>query len=400
MSYDYILVRYGEIALKGRNRAFFEERLAQNIRNTLCNFANIRVRRTYGRIYIELNNHPYELITEKLENVFGVISFSPVKRVEPVLEEIKREALTQVKSKGDQDLSFKVVCKRADKNFPLTSPDLTQILGAHLLANTNNLRVDLHEPELTVYVEVRVEGAFIYSDIIRGIGGMPGGSSGKAVALLSGGIDSPVACWLAMRRGVELEGLHFHSYPVTSLESIQKVVDLAKELAKFSGSFRLHLVPFLDLQTEIRRFVPESYNITIMRRIFMRLAETIANREKAYAVVTGESLGQVASQTLPSLHTISAVTKLPILRPLITMDKQEIITIARSINTYEIAIRPYEDCCTIFVPRKPATKPMIHLAERYERYMAMEDLIEDAITDTIVLDITTESEIDLLALLK
>lgn len=400
MSYDYILVRYGEIALKGRNRAFFEERLAQNIRNTLCSFANIRVRRTYGRIYIELNNHPYELITEKLENVFGVISFSPVKRVEPVLEEIKREALTQVKAKGDQDLSFKVVCKRADKNFPLTSPDLTQILGAHLLANTNNLRVDLHEPELTVYVEVRVEGAFIYSDIIRGIGGMPGGSSGKAVALLSGGIDSPVACWLAMRRGVELEGLHFHSYPVTSLESIQKVVDLAKELAKFSGSFRLHLVPFLDLQTEIRRFVPESYNITIMRRIFMRLAETIANREKAYAVVTGESLGQVASQTLPSLHTISAVTKLPILRPLITMDKQEIITIARSINTYEIAIRPYEDCCTIFVPRKPATKPMIHLAERYERYMAMEDLIEDAITVTIVLDITTESEIDLLALLK
>ncbi len=400
MNYDYILVRYGEIALKGKNRAFFEERLAQNIRDALRGYANVKVRRTFGRIYIDLDDTPYELITEKLKNVFGVVSFSPVKRVEPVLEEINREALAQVKAKGEQDLSFKVVCKRADKSFPITSPDLNQILGAHLLTNTSNLRVDLHEPDLTVYVEVRQEGVFIYSEMIRGIGGMPGGSSGKAVALLSGGIDSPVACWLAMRRGVELEGLHLHSYPVTSLESLQKVVDLAKELAKFSGSFRLHLVPFLELQTEIRRFVPESYNITIMRRIFLRLGEKIVNQEKAYALVTGDSLGQVASQTLHSLHTINAVTNLPILRPLITMDKQEIITLARTINTYEIAIRPYADCCTIFIPRKPATKPLIHLAERYERYMAIEDLVDDAISGTIVLDITAESEIDLESIFK
>jgi thiamine biosynthesis protein ThiI len=400
MSYDYILVRYGEIALKGKNRTFFEERLAQNIRNVYRGYTNIKVRRTFGRIYIELNDYPYEQITEKLMSVFGIVSFSPVRGVEPVLEEIKNESLTQVRAKGKQDLTFKVVCKRADKNFPITSPDLTQILGAHLLINTNNLKVDLHNPELTIYVEVRAEGVFIYSEIIKGIGGMPAGASGKAVALLSGGIDSPVACWLAMRRGVELEGLHFHSYPVTSLESIQKVVDLAKELAKFTGSFRLHLIPFLELQTEIRRFVPESYNITIMRRIFMRLAETIANRQRAYAVVTGESLGQVASQTLYSMNTINAVTNLPILRPLIAMDKQEIIAIAREINTYEIAIRPFEDCCTIFMPRNPATKPTIHLAERYERFMAMNELIEDTVANTKILDITPESEFDLASLVK
>ncbi len=400
MSYDLILVRYGEIALKGKNRAFFEERLAQNIRNVLKDYANIKVRRTFGRIYIELNDFPYELITKKLENVFGIVSFSPVKRVEPILEDIKHEVLAQAKAEGEQNLSFKIEPKRADKNFSITSPDLAQILGAYLLTNRSNLQVDLHNPQLKIYVEVRTEGAFIYSKIIKGIGGLPGGSSGKAVALLSGGIDSPVACWLTMRRGVELEGLHFHSYPVTSLESIEKVVDIAKELAKYTGSFRLHLIPFLELQSEIRHFVPESYNITIMRRIFMRLAEKIAKRKKAYAVVTGESLGQVASQTLYSLHTINDVTKLPILRPLIAMDKQQIIATARLINTYEIAIRPYEDCCTIFIPRNPATKPVIHLAERYERYMAIEDLIEDAITNTIVLEVTAESEIDLVALLQ
>ncbi len=400
MNYDRILIRYGEIALKGKNRSSFEERLAQNIRAVLKNSGDIKVMRTFGRIYVELNGSPAEPIIEKLKRVFGIISFSPVIRTELDLEEIKNTALALAREKGEEQMSFKVVCKRAYKAFPISSPDLTQLLGGHILKNTNNLIVDVHNPELTIHVEVRQEGAFIFSDIIRGTGGLPAGVSGKALALLSGGIDSPVACWLAARRGLQLEGLHIHSYPVTSLESIEKVIDIAKELAHYTGSFRLQLLPFLDFQTEIRRFVPEQYNITIMRRMFLRLATEIANQEKAYALVTGESLGQVASQTLHSMHTINAVTELPIIRPLITMDKLEIIDLAKKINTYEIAIRPFEDCCTVFVPRNPATKPTIHAAEKYERYLAIDDLITEALARRQIIDITADSEIDLNSLFK
>lgn len=400
MIYDRILIRYGEIALKGKNRSAFEERLAQNIRAVLKGSGEVKVKRTFGRIYVELNGEPAEPVIEKLGRVFGIISFSPVIRAELSLEEIKETALALTKQKGESNMRFKVVCKRAYKGFPTSSPELTQILGAYLLTNTDNLAVDVHNPELTIYVEIREEGVFIFSDIIRGIGGLPAGVSGKALSLLSGGIDSPVAAWLALRRGLQLEGLHIHSYPVTSLESIQKVVDIAKELARYTGSFRLQLLPFLSLQTEIRRFVPEQYNITIMRRMFMRLAAKIANDEKAYAVVTGESMGQVASQTLYSMHTINAVTELPIIRPLITMDKLEIIDVAKKIGTYEIAIRPYEDCCTIFVPRNPATKPTVHMAEKYERYMAIDDLITESISERIILDITPDSKIDLACLFK
>lgn len=400
MIYDYILVRHGEIALKGKNRSGFEERLAQNIRDVLKEFNGIKVNKTYGRIYVQLNGVESTPICDSLKNVFGVFSFSPVKRTELDLEKIKDVSLDLFTKIEPIPKSFKIVTKRAFKNFPLKSPEITNIIGRHILLNTKDILVDVHNPEATLYVEIREEGVYLYSEVIKGIGGMPGESSGNAMVLLSGGIDSPVATWLAMKRGLLMEGIHFHTYPITSEESIQKVIDLAKIIANYSGSFKVHFVPFLDIQSEIRKFAPESHNITIMRRMFLKIAEELAKKRNALALVTGESLGQVASQTLHSMHTINKVTNMPIIRPLITTDKLDIINLARDIGTYETSIRPYEDCCTIFVPKNPATKPSLEICEKAERYMPIEDLIDNALEKSKLITITSSSEIKAIELLK
>ncbi len=400
MIYDYILVRHGEIALKGKNRSSFEERLAQNIRNVLKEFNEIRVNKTYGRIYIQLNGAPYAPICDSLKNVFGVFSFSPVKRTELDLEKIKELALDLFATIEPLPKSFKVVTKRAFKSFPIKSPEITDIIGRHILINTMDLKVDVHNPEVTLYVELREEGVYIYSEVIKGIGGMPGESSGKGMVLLSGGIDSPVATWLAMKRGLLVEGIHFHTYPITSEESIQKVIDLSKIIASYSGSFKVNFIPFLDIQSEIRKYAPESHNITLMRRMFLRISEELAKKRKALALVTGESLGQVASQTLYSMHTINSVTNMPIIRPLITTDKLDIINLAKSIGTYETSIRPYDDCCSLFVPKSPATKPSIEICNKAERYMPIEDLIDIALEKSKLITITSSSVITARELLE
>ncbi|WP_339063529.1 tRNA uracil 4-sulfurtransferase ThiI [Tepidibacillus marianensis] len=394
MEYDSILVRYGEIALKGKNRYRFEDRLLRNIRNVIRNFDQVKLNKTFGRIYITLNGAPYEMIINKLKNVFGVVSFSPVMKADRNIDDIKSVALYLLKELKPFPKTFKVETKRPYKSFPLRSPEVSNEVGAHLLQNTKNLTVNVHEPETIIHIEIREEGVFLYSEVIQGAGGMPGGSSGKAMVLLSGGIDSPVASWFAMKRGLQLEGIHFHTYPVTTEESLQKVLNLAQMLSQYSGQFRLHLVPFLDIQKQIKKHAPESYNITIMRRMFLRIAESLAEKSKALALVTGESLGQVASQTLDSMYTINHVVHTPILRPLITMDKLEIIDIARRIGTYRVSVRPFEDCCSLFVPRNPATKPTTRRAEFAEINMEVEKLIEDAINRTKTVMITPHGEFE------
>ncbi|OEF99603.1 tRNA 4-thiouridine(8) synthase ThiI [Vulcanibacillus modesticaldus] len=400
MNYDYILVRYGEIALKGKNRYKFEDRLAQNIRNVLKDLEKTKVTKTFGRIYVELNGEASDTVTERLKKVFGLISFSPVKKSDVDIEEIKKTALELIKKSKPVPKTFKVETKRPYKNFPLKSPEITYEVGSHILRNTENLTVDVHNPDVTVNIEVREEGAYIFSEVIKGIGGMPGESSGKGMVLLSGGIDSPVASWFAMKRGLLVEGIHFHTYPITAEESLEKVLDLAKVLSNYSGQFKVHFVPFLEIQSEIRKYAPESHYITIMRRMFLRIAEKLAEKRKALALVTGESLGQVASQTLHSMHTINQVTNIPIIRPLITMDKLEIIEVAKKIGTYEASIRPFEDCCSLFVPKNPATKPTIKVSEKAEKYMPIDDLIDEALEKTRLVTFTPYSNITVKDVLK
>lgn len=382
MRYDVVLLRYGELALKGKNRGQFENRLLTNVRQALADFPGLRVRRAYGRLLVELGDVPFAEVAERLGRVFGLVSFSPAVRTPLDLPAIREAALALMRSLSPAPRTFKVAARRSVKNFPHTSHELNHLVGAHVLRNTENLTVDVHEPDVELAVEVRPEGAFLYVESLPGPGGLPVGVSGKVLLLLSGGIDSPVAGWRMLKRGVTLEAIHFHSYPFTSEQALEKVRDLARVLSRWGGPIRLHVVPFTEIQTQIRQHVPEAYGITIMRRFMMRIAQGIAEKRRALALATGESLGQVASQTLESINTINRVVTIPILRPLIGMDKAEIMETAKAIGTYEISIRPYEDCCTIFVPKSPKTKPDPQEAAELEQALPVNELVADAIART------------------
>ncbi|TRY27186.1 tRNA 4-thiouridine(8) synthase ThiI [Brevibacillus sp. LEMMJ03] len=390
MKYDVILIRYGELALKGRNRDLFEEALVQSVKSVLRPFANIKVRRNYGRMYVELHGEDAHAVVERLRRVFGISSISPTVQVEPDEQTIKAKALELIRHMQPQPKTFRVETRRADKRFPKQSMEVSRMVGTHILRSIPEIKVDVHQPEAVVNIEIRAEGTYISCETIPGPGGLPVGSGGKVLLLLSGGIDSPVAGWMMMKRGVTLEAIHFHSYPFTSERALQKVRDLAHKLAHWGGTVRLHVVPFTEIQTAIREKCPEDYLITIMRRFMMRIAERVAARTGALALATGESLGQVASQTLESMNTINKVVSIPILRPLIGMDKTEITDIARRIDTYELSILPYEDCCTIFTPKNPVTRPKPHVAERFEEKLDVEALVEDAVNRTVIEEITAE----------
>lgn len=390
MKYDVILIRYGELALKGRNRDLFEAALVQSVKSVLRPFANINVRRNYGRMYVELHGEDAHAVVERLRRVFGISSISPTVQVEPDEQAIKAKALELIRHLQPQPKTFRVETRRADKRFPKQSMEVSRMVGTHILRNIPEIKVDVHQPEAVVNIEIRAEGTYISCETIPGPGGLPVGSGGKVLLLLSGGIDSPVAGWKMMKRGVTLEAIHFHSYPFTSERALQKVRDLAQKLALWGGTVRLHVVPFTEIQTAIREKCPEDYLITIMRRFMMRIAEQVAARTGALALATGESLGQVASQTLESMNTINKVVSIPILRPLIGMDKTEITDIARRIDTYELSILPYEDCCTIFTPKNPVTRPKPHVAERFEEKLDVAALVEDAVNRTVIEEITAE----------
>lgn len=378
-----ILIRYSEIHLKGNNRGFFENALINNIRHSLADKKYKLVKQSGRYVISEFEESEADSIVETVRNVFGVYSVSLADEVKSDYEEIKKSALAIAPESG----TFKVVCNRADKRFPLNSMQLASSIGGDLLENNGKLSVDLHKPQHLVNIDVRENGkTFVFTNSIKGVNGMPVGTGGKGVLLLSGGIDSPVACYMMAKRGMSIRAIHFHSYPFTSLQAKEKVLTLAKILKKYTLHMTVDVVSFTEIQTAIHEKCPEEFMITIMRRFMMRIAERLAKKYGCGAIITGESLGQVASQTLESITSTNAVATLPILRPLIGFDKDEIIEIAKRIDTFETSILPYEDCCTIFLPKNPVTKPRLDVVKRVESALDIDALVEQALenVETIV----------------
>lgn len=372
--YDTILIRYGELSTKGKNRKDFIKRLELNLKNALRNYPNLTYQRTFDRIYIKLTDENPDELKEIISKVFGISSFSFTEKVKSDLDVIKEACLNYAKSMNEPK-TFKVITRRHDKSFPLNSDGINRAVASDILKNTNH-KVDVHHPDFSIQIEVREEDTYITSEKIPGAGGYPTGINGKVLLLLSGGIDSPVAAYELMKRGLEVEAIHYASPPYTSENAKQKVLDLASLISVYQGSMRVNVVNFTDLQLEIYKAVGDSYAITIMRRMMFRIAERYAKAHNCLAIATGESIGQVASQTLESMSVINEVINIPVIRPLVCMDKLEIINLAKKINTYELSILPFEDCCTIFDPKNPVTKPKSDKCYELEERFDYESLIE------------------------
>jgi thiamine biosynthesis protein ThiI len=385
------LIKYAEIGLKGKNRYLFENALRDRILEVLSPLGHYIVSKEQGRIFVECpDSYEYEDTIEALQRVFGISSICPV----VVIDSLDWEALTQgvgdyVEAMyPDKDFTFKVMAKRADKRYPLTSPDICREMGAYILNRFTQLKVDVHEPDVRLTVEIRTK-AYVYSIIIPGPGGMPVGSNGKAMLLLSGGIDSPVAGYMISKRGVSMAAVYFHAPPYTSERAKQKVVDLAKTISRYTGRIKLFVVNFTDIQLHIYEKCPHDELTIIMRRYMMRIAEELANQENCLGLVTGESIGQVASQTMQSLASTNEVCSMPVFRPLIAFDKKDIVEIANKIGTFETSIQPFEDCCTIFVAKHPVTKPNLKYIRNSEKKLEekIDEMVETALGTVEVIDI-------------
>ncbi len=379
MKYDHILVRFGEISTKGKNRKKFIEKLRQHIRFVLKDFEALKYASDRDRITIMLNGEDPEPISEQLKGVFGIQSFSLAVKCETNLDAIKEAALTAVQEVYEQGNTFKVSTKRSYKQFELDSNEMNREIGGHVLRKTENLTVNVKQPDVHLRIEIREQATYITFKDVKGAGGLPVGSSGRAMLMLSGGFDSPVAGYQAMKRGIQIEAVHFFSPPYTSERAKQKVIDLTECLAAYGGEIKLHIVPFTKIQELIHKQVPENYTMTSTRRMMLKIADKIREKRDALAIITGESLGQVASQTLESMYAINHVTNTPIIRPLIAVDKNDIIDEARRIGTYETSIQPFEDCCTIFTPPSPKTKPKLEKVERYESFADFEPMLDEAV---------------------
>ena len=370
---EKIMIKYGELTTKKDNRKEFIRVLTQNIERLIDE--NIEIKKNNSRMFIECENAVE--IAKKLQKIFGIHGISIVYKVNNNIEEVLKKSL-EIMDKNKK--TFKVITKRSDKNYPIKSMDYSKKLGGLILKNSN-FKVDVHNPDIALNIEIRVEGTFIYTDELKGAGGYPVGVQGKGLLMLSGGIDSPVAGYLAMKRGVNVECLYFDSPPHTSEEAKNKVKTLSAILNEYSGKVKLHVVPFTKIQEEIYKNCPNNYIITIMRRMMYRIAEEYAKKIKAKIIINGESIGQVASQTLESMQVINEVTNMPVIRPVATYDKLEIIEIAKKINTYDTSILPYEDCCTIFVPPHPVIKPSLEKAKEYENNFDYKPLIDASINN-------------------
>ena len=390
INYDHIMVRFGELNTKGKNKKEFIKILAVNIKNALKDFKELSFETRYDHIYVGLNNTPYEPVLECLQGVSGIYALSLVYRSEKDVDIVKANALALIRE--EEGKTFKVKVKRGDKTFPLISDEITRIVAGHILRNSPNLKVDVHNPDILLQIEVRNEATYIFTKTVLGAGGYPLGVGGKAMHMLSGGIDSPVAAYLMMKRGVAIECIHFASPPYTQQGVIYKLEDLLKVLNRYQPRIRLHIVPFTKIQEAIYDNAPESYCITLMRRMMFRLADALAKRRRCPIISSGESIGQVASQTIQSMHVINAVTCTPVIRPLATTDKTEIIKISRKIGTYDISIRPYEDCCTIFTPKAPKTMPHLDEVEALEKKFDYESLIKEALTNIEVMILSDNEE--------
>ena len=378
---EMILLKLGEMVLKGLNRRSFEDKLQANIYRRLNNLGQFRVYTRQSTTYVEPMTEECDMdgAWEALTKVFGVVGLSRARACEKDKDAILAAAREYLGDKLSAARTFKVETKRADKTFPMTSIQLSQYVGGELDELYPDLKVDVHHPELTVHIEIRDYAAFVHADPEPGAGGLPVGINGRAVSLLSGGIDSPVASWMIAKRGVALEMVHFFSYPYTSNEAKEKVLDLARLLTPWCGRLTVHVVPFTAIQEELRRSVPQELFTLVMRRFMMRIAEQVARRCGAKALVTGECLGQVASQTMEAMAVTGEVVSLPILRPVVGMDKEDIVKIARKIGTYDTSILPYEDCCTVFTPRHPRLRPTLEELEAAEHGLDIEGMVQAAV---------------------
>ena len=379
---DIILLKLGEIVLKGLNRRSFEQKLMGNIKRRLERIGNFRTYLMQSTAYIEPvdDTSDMDAAFEAMTKVFGIASVNRASGCEKEPQKIAELAVSYLRDDMLSARSFKVECKRSDKRFPMTSIELAQFVGGELAEAYPSCAVDVHEPELTVHVEIRDLAAYVHAAPTPGAGGMPVGCNGVGVTLLSGGIDSPVSTYMIAKRGVRLIPVHFFSFPYTSEQAKQKVVELAELLTVYCGAMTIEVVPFTHIQEEIRAKCPEEYFTLIMRRFMMRIAQRIAEANGAKAIVTGENLGQVASQTMEAMASTQAVTELPVLQPLIGMDKEEIVRLARRIGTFDTSILPYEDCCTVFTPKHPKTKPKVHEVAALESVLDIEGLVDEALS--------------------
>ena len=390
-----VLIKYGELTTKKGNRKFFINTLYQNLKKKLNNF-DVKISRDISRMYIEFSEQELELVLEKLNQVFGVHSYQIAYKIETDIEKIKELAVEVMNEKSG---TFKVETRRANKNFPIQSIEFSRQVGGLVLKNNSHLTVDVHNPDTTLTIEVLERFTYLYTDIYHGLGGYPVGVQSKGMLMLSGGIDSPVAGWMALKRGVKIDAVYFEAIPHTSLEARYKVIELSRKLCKYCDSIKLHIVPFTNIQEAIYKECNPEYCITIMRRMMYRIMEKLAKKNKGLVIINGESIGQVASQTLTSMSVINSVTNMPVIRPVACLDKLEIIDIAKKIDTYDISILPYEDCCTVFVPKHPVINPNLQECLLNEKKFDFEKMIDETVNqvETVVIkEVEEEKFSDLL----
>ena len=388
MQYDHLLVRYGELTLKGTNRKMFVNQLKDNVKRALIPLSGYHVKGKRDRMYIELSPEAdINEIIQRLSKVYGIKSISPVIKIDKNEEKINQSAI-QLSHDFEKGSTFKVDVKRVDKSFRLDTYELQRQVGGAILKENNNITVNVKNPDYEIKIEVRMDAIYIYEKVIAGAGGLPVGTGGKTLLMLSGGIDSPVAGIEVMKRGVTVEAIHFHSPPCTSEKAKDKVIELTRILAERVGPIKLHLVPFTEIQKQINKVVHPRYTMTSTRRMMMRISDKVVHQINANAIVNGENLGQVASQTLKSMYAINHVTATPVLRPLLTLDKEDIIKKAKELGTFETSIQPYEDCCTIFTPKNPVTEPDFDKVIKYESVFNFDEMIENAVEniETLTID--------------
>ncbi|EEI23853.1 tRNA uracil 4-sulfurtransferase ThiI [Lentilactobacillus hilgardii] len=392
MHYTEIMVRYGELSTKGKNKRDFIRQLGRNVRAVLHQFPTVEVKAQRDRLHVDLNGEDDQKVISTLQGVFGIETLYPSIKVEKDMDVIKETALQMAQEQYRSGKTFKINTRRQDKHFEYHTNQINNMLGDYVLENIDGISVDVKNPDIAIRVEVRMNGAYLSSETIHGAGGLPVGTGGRATMMLSGGIDSPVATYLAMKRGVKIDMIHFYSPPYTSEQALNKAKQLTSILAKYSGNIQFIQVPFTEVQETIKEKVPEGYLMTIQRRMMLRIAAEITKSRHCGGVFTGESLGQVASQTLESMLAINDVTSMPVLRPLVSMDKTEIIKISKQIGTYDLSILPYEDCCTIFTPPAPKTKPNLQRSREFENYIDVEGLMKKAVDNIQITDIKPGEE--------
>ncbi len=385
-----ILIKYGELTTKKGNRNFFINTLYNNIKEKLQNY-NVNISKDRSRMYIEFEDNELDSIKKIIDNIFGIHMYHIAYIVNTNIEDIKDNLLNIITNESFK--TFKIETKRSDKTFPYSSMEVNPILGGHLLKNIKDIKVDVHNPDILVKLEIRDKNSYIYTNGYKGSGGYPIGTQAKGMLMLSGGIDSPVAGYLAMKRGIKLDAVYFEAIPHTSLDARNKVIELTKKLVKYTNNINLHIVNFTKIQEEIYKTADNTYCITIMRRMMYKIMEKLAKKNKALVIINGESIGQVASQTLTSMSVINSVTNMPVIRPVACLDKLEIIDIAKKINTYETSILPYEDCCTVFVPKHPVINPKLSECMRMEEKVDYNNLIDEAVNSVYTIKIKDEEDL-------